>query len=241
MDFNIEQWDAEKYSLLTEHLFELSDEKYKKFHSSLIPNSDDGFIIGVRMPVLRKLGKEISKGNVKSFLNISQTDFYEQRMLFAIVSSLVKTTSFDELTDICESFIPQITNWALCDGFCSSLKEVKKYKDEFFGYIEKYLLSKNDWAVRFAYVIMLNYYLEDKYIDKVFVRCDTKCSESYYVLMAQAWLIATAYAKFPEKTKEYLQYCKLNDATFNKAIQKCIESFRITNEDKMLLKTLKRH
>ncbi len=241
MNFNIEQWDAEKYSLLTEHLFELSDENYRKFHSSLIPDSDDGFIIGVRMPILRKIGKEISNGDAKGFLHISQTKFYEQRMLSAIVSGLVKTTTFDEFTDICDSFIPQISNWALCDGFCSSLKEVKKYKDEFFEYIKKYLISKNDWAVRVAYVIMLNYYLEDKYIDKVFVRCDTTCSESYYVLMAQAWLVATAYAKLPEKTKEYLQCCKLNDVTFNKAIQKCVESFRIPNEDKKLLKTLKRH
>ena len=111
----------------------------------------------------------------------------------------------------------------------------------FFENIKNYLFSENDWTVRFAYVIMLNYYLEEKYIDEVFRRCDIINSDSYYILMAQAWLIATAYAKFPDKTKAYLNYCKLNDTTFNKAIQKCIESLRISKEDKNYLKTLKKH
>lgn len=241
MKFNLTQWNTESYSLLTEYLFELSDEKYKKFHSSLIPDSDENFILGVRMPALRKIGKEISKGDIRGFLSVSQTEFYEQRMLTAIVSGLVKTTTFAELVELCNNFISQISNWALCDGFCSSLKEVKKHKDDFFEYIKNYLHSENDWAVRFAYVIMLNYYLEEKYIDEVFRRCDNINSDSYYIIMAQAWLIATAYAKFPDKTKEYLHCCKLNDTTFNKAIQKCIESLRISKEDKIYLKTLKKH
>ena len=131
MNVKLDKWSTEDYSLLTKYLYELSDEKYREFHSSLVPDTEDGFIIGVRMPVLRKLGKEISKGNYKSFFEVSQTKFYEQRMLTAIVSGLVKPTSFDELTEICDNFIPQISNWALCDGFCSSLKEVKNYKELF--------------------------------------------------------------------------------------------------------------
>ena len=161
-------------------------------------------------------------------------------MLRGIVTGLIKPKDFKEFTLLCDNFTEEINNWALCDSFCSGLKQTKKYKDEFFEYLEKYLNSNNEWKIRFALVIMLNYYLDDEYIDTVLTRCDAVENKAYYVSMAQAWLVATALAKCREKTLDYLHNNSLDDVTFNKAIQKSIESYRIDDETKLYIRTLKR-
>ena len=240
MNLQLQKWTDDNYIELLSYLKENADEKYRDFHSSLVPNTDKNEFLGVRMPVLRKIGKEISKGNPASFLSVSAYHIYEIKMLRGIVSGLVKTNSFDEFTRICDSFTDEINNWALCDSFCSGLKQTKKYQDKFFEYIEKYLGSGNEWKIRFALVIMLNYYLEDEYIDTVLRRCDDVNNKAYYVSMAQAWLVATSLAKCREKTMAYLHSNSLDDVTFNKAIQKSIESYRIDDETKMYIRTLKR-
>lgn len=240
MNFNLSVWTDDAYLEFVEFLKSLSDEKYREFNSSLIPDVDKGKMLGVRMPELRKIGKEISRGNARSFLNISRDGFYEEKMVGGIVTGLVKTNSFSEFSKLVNAFVSRVDNWAICDCFCSGLKEIKKYKCEFFGYIKKYLDSQNDWEIRAALVVMLNYYLDDEYIDRVLERCDSVKSRFYYVTMARAWLVATAAAKCGEKTLEYIQNNSLDDETFNKAIQKCIESRRIDRKTKAYLRTLKR-
>lgn len=239
--FILNEWTSEDYERLTRYLKDNANLKYKSFHSALVPNIEKDCFIGIRMPFMRKLAKDIAKGNAKSFLCISDTKYYEQCMLTGIVTGLIKTKGFDDFIMLVNSFIPHINNWAICDCFCAGLKEVKKYKNEFFKYIDKYLKSDNPWKIRFAFVIMLDYYLEEEYIDTVFDRCDAINSDEYYILMAQAWLLATAYAKQKDATHRYFLNNKLNNLTFNKAIQKCIESKRIADADKRFLKTLKRH
>ncbi len=239
MNLQPQKWTDENYTEFLNYLNENADEKYRDFHSSLVPNTDKKEFLGVRMPILRKIGKEISKGNPKSFLEISVKNVYEIKMLKGIVSGLIKPNSFEEFTSLCDSFAKEIDNWALCDSFCSGLKQTKKYKKEFFKYIEKYLSSNNEWEIRLALVLMLNYYLEDEYIDMVLKRCDNVKNKAYYVSMAQAWLVATALAKCREKTLVYLHNNSLDDVTFNKAIQKSIESYRIDDETKAYLRTLK--
>lgn len=239
--FTLDNWSADDYNNLTEYLKSHADLKYKAFHSSLIPDDESDSFIGIRMPDMRKIAKEISKGNAREFLNISKTEYYEQRIISAIVTGLIKTENFEDFISLVNNFIPKINNWAVCDGFCAGLKEVKKYKIKFFDYLTNYLESKNEWYIRFAFVIMLNYYLDSEFIDDVLARCDSVNSDKYYILMAQAWLIATAYAKQRETTHSYFLNNNLNDATFNKAIQKCIESRRVSDEDKKFLRTLKRY
>lgn len=239
--YTLDSWSAEDYQSLTDYLKSNADLKYKNFHSSLVPDTESDSFIGIRMPFMRNLAKEIAKGNAREFLYISNTEYYEQRIISAIVTGLIKTENFDDFISLVNDFIPKINNWAVCDGFCAGLKEVKKYKKEFFDYLTNYLENKNEWYIRFAFVIMLDYYLEDEYIDDVLNRCDSVNSDKYYILMAQAWLIATAYAKQRDKTHKYFFNNNLNNATFNKAIQKCIESRRITDKDKIFLRTLKRH
>ncbi len=239
--FTLDNWSADDYNNLTEYLKSHADLKYKAFHSSLIPDDESDSFIGIRMPDMRKIAKEISKGNAREFLNISKTEYYEQRIISAIVTGLIKTENFEDFISLVNNFIPKINNWAVCDGFCAGLKEVKKYKIKFFDYLTNYLESKNEWYIRFAFVIMLDYYLDSEFIDAVLAQCDLVNSDKYYILMAQAWLIATAYAKQRETTHSYFLNNNLNDATFNKAIQKCIESRRVSDEDKKFLITLKRY
>lgn len=239
--FTLDSWSADDYDNLTEYLKSNADLKYRDFHSSLVPDTESNSIIGIRMPIMRKIAKEISKGNAREFLDISQAEYYEQRIISALVMGLIKTESFDDFVSLVNAFVPKINNWAVCDCFCAGLKEVNKYKKKFFEFLSNYLESKNEWYIRFAFVIMLNYYLESEFIDDVLARCDSVNSDKYYILMAQAWMLATAYAKQKEKTHKYFLNNNLNDATFNKAIQKCIESRRVTDDDKKFLRTLKRH
>ncbi|WP_405354370.1 DNA alkylation repair protein [Ruminococcus sp.] len=239
--FTLESWSEQDYENFTEYLKSNADLKFRAFHSSLVPDTDSNSFIGIRMPFMRKLAKEISKGNAREFLDISKSEYYEQRIISAIVTGLIKTNDYDDFISLVNAFMPKINNWAVCDCFCGGLKEVKKYKKEFFEYLLKYLNSNNEWYIRFAFVMMLNYYLESEYIDEVLKRCDSVNSDKYYILMAQAWMLATAYAKQKEATHRYFLNNNLNDATFNKAIQKCIESLRVSDEDKKFLRTLKRH
>lgn len=239
--FTLDNWTDCDYKNLTEYLKSIADLKYKAFHSSLVPGAGSDSIIGIRMPIMRSISKEIARGNARQFLEMSNIEYYEQRIISGIVTGLIKTESFDDFLSLVNAFLPKIYNWAVCDSFCAGLKEVKRYKNEFFNYLERYINSENEWYIRFAFVIMLDYYLEDEYIDEVLKRCDCINSDKYYIFMAQAWLLATAYAKQKEKTHRYFLDNSLNDVTFNKAIQKCVESRRVTEDDKKYLKTLKRH
>lgn len=242
MDLKLSEWKKSDYNAFTEYLKSKADIKYRDFQSSLVPGMKNNYILGVRMPVLRDMGKEIAKGNPKSYLNVSSNDFYEERMLKGIVLGLIKTESFDEFVMLCDDFVSEIDNWAICDCFCVGLKHsIKIYKEEFFEYINKYIKSANVWSVRLGLVIMLDYYLDSEHIDIVLDRCDSITSDFYYVSMAQAWLVATAFAKCRDKTMLYMHNNSLDDVTFNKAVQKCIESKRIDKETKDYLKSLKRY
>ena len=240
MNLKLNEWTDGDYLEFVGFLKTQADEKYRSFHSSLVPNAEKSDILGIRMPRLREIGREISKGNARSFLDVSKPELYEERMVRGIVTGLIKTKDFDDFTALVDNFADEVDNWAICDCFCAGLKEVKKYKDRFFCYIQKYLDSKDDWKIRIALVVMLDYYLDNKYIDEVLKRCDSVKSTYYYVSMAKAWLVATAVAKCRDKTMEYLHNNSLDDETFNKAIQKCIESRRIDEQTKAYLRTLKR-
>lgn len=235
MDFTVINDD--NYSQLIDYMHTLADDKYRVFQSKLVPGVDN--IMGIRVPVLRKLAKEISKGDYNGFLLVCSRQYYEEDMLRGFIISNIKTDYSEFLKNV-DGFIPFINNWAVCDTFCSGLKQINKYKDSFFEHIEIYLNNENPWSKRVGLVLMLEYYLEDKYIDSVLKKCQDTKSDEYYVMMGRAWLIATAYARYPEKTKHFLLNSDLDDTTFNMSIQKCVESNRIVKEEKDYLRTIKR-
>lgn len=240
MNLRIDNWTKAEYSAFLEYLKTFADEEYRNFHSSLVPNEEKDSFLGVRMPKLRELGKEISKGSPRSFLSIKITGLYEEKMLRGIVTGLIKPSGYEDFVTLADGFIPYVSNWALCDCFCSGLKYVKKCRADFFEHIKgEYLNSDNPWAVRVGLVLLLDYYLDDGYIDEVLSLTDNIKNEHYYVKMAQAWLIATAIAKCEAKTLEYMKNSSLPKDVFNKAIQKSCESYRVSDETKSHLRSLK--
>ena len=237
MDFITDKWTKEKYSELVDYLISIGDVKYRDFHKSLTPGA--GRVLGIRMPVLRAIGKEISKGDTKSFYECCGNEYYEESMLMGIVAGNEKTDA-EGLIKLVDGFLPRISNWAVCDCFCAGLKGCKKYKAEMFAYIDRLLRSDNDWHIRAGLVLMLDFFILPEYIDEVLKRCDAIHSTSYYVYMAQAWLVSICYIKFKDKTLSYLHYSTLNTVTYNKAIQKIRESLRVSKEEKDFLNTLKK-
>lgn len=224
-------------TFIRNELNSLADEEYKKFHSGLCPNNDN--ILGVRIPNLRKIAKEISKGDWGYFLKENKSEYYEEIMLEGFVIGYAKM-EIEERLELLSKFIPKIDNWAVCDCSCSTFKFVQKNKKEMWKFIKTYLKSSKEFELRFAIIIILDYYLTDEYIDDVFEIFDNVKKEEYYVKMAIAWTLQVAYVKYKEKTIKYLQNNQLNDFTYNKAIQKMIESNRVSKEEKESLRKMKR-
>ena len=221
-------------------LINLADSKYKKFHSNLCPGTNN--ILGVRVPVLRNYDKEISKdNNLEELLKMIDDEYYEEIMLQGMLIGLEKNISFEKLEQYIKAFVPQIDNWAVCDVFCAGLKITKKYKKEMNILIKEYLKSNNEFEVRFAIVMILDYYVEEEYLKKDFEIFDKTKLDKYYVKMAVAWAISICLIKYYDETYEYLKNNRSLDMwTYNKAIQKAIESYRITNEQKEKLKKMKK-
>lgn len=220
-----------------EQLFAKQDLKYKEFHSSLCPNVDK--IIGVRVPELRKMAKEIALQDYAQFLEQSKDEYYEELVLQGLVIGYAKI-SIEETFKYLEIFVPKINSWAVCDTTCSNLKITKKYMKEMWKFLEQYINSKNEYEIRFALVMYLNYYLTDEYIDEILHKVDKITNKEYYVQMAIAWLLSFAYIKQKEKTEMYLLKNNLDKFTQNKAIQKICESYRVSNEEKNKLRKLKK-
>lgn len=217
-------------------LFQMQDLKYKEFHSNLCPNVDD--IIGVRVPVLREYAKELYKNNKLSEIKIGNK-YYEELVIQGMIIGFQTKEPIEEVIKQIKEFVPKINSWAVCDVFCAGLKITKKYPKEIFNLIQGYLKSEKEYELRFAIVMLLDYYINDEYIDKVLQILDNVKSDKYYVQMASAWAISICLIKYYEKTILFLEKCKLDKFTYNRAIQKAIESYRIQDNKKQELRKMK--
>lgn len=223
---------------IKEKLFELADEKYKKFHSGLCPGTEN--IIGVRVPILRNYAKELIESNsLEKLLNTIDDEYYEEIMLKGMLIGLAKEDINTILKHI-KDFVPKIDNWAVCDVFCAGLKITKKYKREMWRFLQKYLKSNKEFEIRFAVVMILDYYIEEEYLQKTFEIFNNINNEGYYVKMAVAWAISIELIRFYDETIKYLNNCKLDDFIYNKALQKAIESYRISDTKKEKLRKMKK-
>lgn len=222
---------------IREQLFSKQDLEYKKFHSSLCPNIEN--IIGVRVPELRKMAKEIANRDYAHFFENVKSEYYEELLLQGLVIGYAKI-SIEETFKYLKMFIPKINSWAVCDTTCSNLKITKKHMQEMWTFLEQYINSSKQYEIRFALVMYLNYFLREEYIDLIFKKIDKITSEEYYVQMAIAWLVSFAYIKQKEKTEKYLLKNNLDKFTYNKSIQKICESYRVSNEEKEKLRKYKK-
>lgn len=223
---------------IKEKLFKLADSKYKEFHSGLCPETNN--IIGVRVPILRDYAKELVKEyEIKELLKQIDNQYYEEIMLQGMLIGLSKE-DFKTIQKQIEEFVPKIDNWAVCDTFCAGLKATKKHKKEMWNFIQNYLKSDKEFEIRFGIVMILEYYLEEDYLEKDFEIFDSITSQDYYAQMAVAWAISICFIKFYDKTIKYLETANLDKFTYNKALQKAIESYRITDKQKNLLRSMKK-
>lgn len=235
MDLIRAKWDNKGYREFIEYLFNIRDIKYRDFHSKLGVGNN---VIGIRTPILKSIAKDISKGSYVEFLELLKDDYYEDITLYGLIVCNIK--DFDNSIKHLDIYKNRINNWASCDLFCSSYKIVNKYKDYYWKYINDNISSDNLWIRRMCYVLIISYYIEDKYLDDIFMLCDMYNTNEYYVQMAVAWLISICFIKYRDRTLKYIKNNKLDNFTHNKAIQKIRESYRVDSRDKDILSKLKR-
>lgn len=228
---------TEEENKIEEELFKLQDKKYKELQAKTIPNIDSNTIIGVRTPELRSLAKKMVKeNNYKSFLEELPHKYFDENQLHAFIISELK--DFNECMDYTNKFLPYIDNWATCDQM--SPKAFKKNKDNLLKEIKVWIKSKETYTIRFAIGMLMSYFLDEDF-DKKYLELVSKIkSKEYYVNMMIAWYFATALAKQYKDTIIYLENNKLDIWVHNKTIQKAIESYRITNDQKDYLRSLKK-
>jgi len=235
MNLKKEAWTKEDYQEFIEYLKTEKEENYKQFHQKLTPTKYE--ILGIRVPIQRKIAKEIAKGNPISFLKVCGTTYYEEVNIEGFVIANLKGEEFDSYFD---SFLEKIDNWAICDGFCNSLKNIEKQKEKYFEKIKKLLNETHPFKVRVGLVLLLSFYVEENYIEEITRLVDNIKREEYYINMAIAWLIAECYIKFPKLTMPYLKENHLSSFTQNKTISKIRDSYRVTKEEKEKLKTYRK-
>lgn len=221
---------------IREDLFANQDVKYRDFQSKLTPTIEANTAIGVRTPVLRKLAKYYSKRqDVDDFLADLPHKFFDENQLHAFILSEIK--DFDECIGKLERFLPFVDNWATCDQM--SPKCFKKNHEKLLPYLNKWIKSDDTYTVRFAIVTLMAHFLDDDFDEGYLKLVSDIKSDEYYINMAIAWYFATALAKQYDKTIPYIENKTLDVWTHNKAIQKSIESYRVTAEHKEYLKSLK--
>ena len=221
---------------IQKRLFELQDEKYRDFQVKLIPTVDPATVIGVRTPELRKLAKELSKrDDIDAFLETLPHDHFDENQLHAFILSGMK--DFTKcMTGVC-GFLPFIDNWATCDQL--SPKVFGKNKAELLAYINEWLQSDETYTIRFAAGMLMEHFLDDDFDIKYPEMVAGIESDEYYVNMMRAWYFATALAKQYDSVISFIEEKRLDKWTHNKTIQKSVEGYRITPEQKAYLKSLK--
>lgn len=223
-------------AVMQKRLFDMQDEEYRAFHMKLIPNVEPKRIIGVRTPKLRALAKEMAKnGEGLEFIKKLPHKYYEENNLHAFILETIK--DYGVLITETEKFLPFIDNWATCDGFLP--KVFSKNKDKLIVSVFEWLNSKRTYTVRFAIGVLMKLYLDEDFKAEYMRAVSEIDSEEYYIKMMQAWYFQTALVKQYESAIEYIKNRVLPVWVHNKAIQKAVESFRISPEQKEYLKSLK--
>ena len=234
-----------EYKEFLDYLFSIRDIEYRDFNTKIIIPVDSE-IIGIRTPILRDIGKKIAKTSSENFLNFfeklftkKKVKYHEEKVLYGFIIGYSKIDFQKRLKRI-DFFINIIDNWAVCDIVDSSFKFINKNKEDFYIYLTSKLSATNPWEQRFIFVMLLAYYVEEKYLKDIFKICEKIKSDEYYVKMAKAWLLSVCYVKYKNETYKFLEKSKLDDWTVNKSIQKVRESLRVTKEEKERIVILKR-
>lgn len=219
-------------------LIENKNQKTSLFNKKII--STKFKILGLKIPFMRTLAKQIVKNNCQStILCVTDFEYYEEILIYGFVLAQIKIDENERIVLI-DKFIDCFDNWSVVDSFCASLKTVKKNKELYFEYIKKCLGDSFDFKVRFAIVLCMDYYLSEKNLEEILLLVLKSERESYYIQMAIAWLMATSLAKNFEITKKFLEENKmlLTMQTKKMIVSKCQDSFRIEKQNKVEIKNI---
>lgn len=224
---------------IQERLFALQDETYRAFQSKLMPTVDPSRVIGVRMPALRQLAKEIAAEpqSMAEFLALTEHTYYEEDNLEGLLINQMK--DFEECIEALDRLLPRVDNWATCD-LLKPVSFKKATKEQLLPRVRRWLASEHVYTCRFGVGVLMNYYLDEAFEPRFLEWVGAIRSEEYYVNMGIAWYFATALAKQWEEAVKWVEEGWLMPWVHNKTIQKAVESYRVTGEQKEYLKKFKK-
>jgi len=227
---------------IREELKNLAEEDYKQFNERLLPGVKN--VIGVRLPVLRKIAKKVARDHGIQYLDeayalFGEDSYHEEFLVWGLVIAYMKAAK-EERKKRLDEFVPKISNWAVCDSCTMSYKFMEQEPQFWFKYLKKYKESRNEFELRFMIVALMSHFADEEHIDELLQIFGGIDHEGYYVRMGNAWALSVCYVKFQEKTRRFLERDMLDDFTHNKAIQKIRESYRVSKEEKEQLTCLKR-
>lgn len=222
-----------------ERLFALQDLSYRAFQSKLMPTVDPSRVIGVRMPALRQLAKEIAAEpqTAAAFLALPEHRYYEENNLHGLLINGMK--DFEECVEALDAFLPQVDNWATCD-LLKPVSFKRATKDQLLPHVHRWLASEHVYTCRFGVGVLMNYYLDEHFEPRLLEWVGAIRSEEYYVNMGIAWYFATALAKQWEEAVKWMEKGRLMPWVHNKTVQKARESYRVSEERKEYLGKLKK-
>lgn len=221
---------------LYDRLLEVRDEKYREFQIKLVPNILPETIIGVRTPDMRAVAKEVfSGGEREAFLSSLPHTYYEENLIHFFVLAMIK--DFDECISGVEAFLPCVDCWPVSDQ--ATPKAFRKNHKKLLPYIEKWIASEHVYTARFGLRMLMNEFLDEDFKEEYLALAASKTGEDYYLKMMIAWFFATALAKRYDETVPYFEKRVLDGWVHRKAIQKAVESFRVSDEHKEYLKGLR--
>ncbi|MCR4633190.1 MAG: DNA alkylation repair protein [Erysipelotrichaceae bacterium] len=212
-------------------LMAMKDDKYRDFSSKIIRTSYP--VIGVRLPDLRSYAKTLSKQETVRFEDV----YYEEVLLHGIYI-VSRKVPFNQKVEEVEGFLSKIDSWGICDSFVPSFKEIKKHKEEYYPVLLKYLDSEEEYTQRYALVVLLDYYIEDTYLDELYRILKQTDYHGYYSRMAAAWLLSYLFMFYFDCTLDYVKNNELDGFVYKKGIRKALDSYRLNNDQKEILRRL---
>ncbi len=224
---------------LRKRLESLAEPKFQRFASSLIPELNPDLLLGVRLPKLRKIAREIAKEDPQGYLREARSDSFEEIMLQGMVIGCIKEPP-DQIFPLIEDFLPKIDNWSICDSFCSSLKIAREYPEPIWSFLQPLFQDQRAYYVRFAIVMAIFYFIQKPYLPQIFAVLDGISVDSYYVRMAVAWAVSICFREFPDETLDYLKNAGLDSFTYEKALQKITESLKTDAKTKEMIRAMRR-
>ena len=226
---------------IKEHLLQLVERGNKKFTESLNPGVEH--ILGIRLPDLRKLAARIAKDDWEAYLDSADTYYMEERMLQGMVLGCIRPDADVEVyLHRVTRFVWSINSWSVCDTFKfgGGKRFIEANKDRLWEYLKTWMRAEGEYEIRFGVVMAMKYFIDEEHIDELLSLYDSIRHEGYYVRMAVAWALSECFVKFPEQTMMYLKQNSLDKFTYNKALQKITESYRVDAATKGVIRGMKR-